>query len=93
MGRKKSLTNRQGIISFVVVYLHHLHFSLSLSLFSPLSENAEVVLATEMMIACQAIDFLRPARTTEPLEAIHARIRRDIAHWDQVSHVPSLLKI
>eukprot|EP01127_Copromyxa_protea_P010160 TRINITY_DN2450_c0_g1_i1.p1 TRINITY_DN2450_c0_g1~~TRINITY_DN2450_c0_g1_i1.p1 ORF type:complete len:585 (-),score=97.03 TRINITY_DN2450_c0_g1_i1:28-1782(-) len=46
-------------------------------------KNAEVVLATEMVIACQALDFLRPLKSTMPLEALHARVRQDIAHWEE----------
>ena len=33
-------------------------------------KNLENVLAIELMAACQALEFKRPLRTTEPLEAV-----------------------
>lgn len=38
-------------------------------------ENVEYVIAIELLAACQAIDFLRPLKSTEPLEKVHALVR------------------
>eukprot|EP01096_Ripella_sp_DP13-Kostka_P005405 TRINITY_DN1843_c0_g1_i1.p1 TRINITY_DN1843_c0_g1~~TRINITY_DN1843_c0_g1_i1.p1 ORF type:complete len:529 (+),score=216.08 TRINITY_DN1843_c0_g1_i1:110-1696(+) len=45
--------------------------------------NVETVLAIELLAACQAIDFLRPLRSTEPLEKLHELVRSKVATWDQ----------
>jgi histidine ammonia-lyase len=37
--------------------------------------NVEHVVAIEILAAAQAIEFLRPLRTTDALEAVHARVR------------------
>lgn len=44
-------------------------------------ENVENVLAIEILSACQALEFLRPLKSTKPIEAVYALIR---------SHVPAL---
>eukprot|EP00300_Choanocystis_sp_HF-7_P034764 c47750_g1_i1.p1 GENE.c47750_g1_i1~~c47750_g1_i1.p1 ORF type:complete len:539 (-),score=103.19 c47750_g1_i1:134-1750(-) len=44
-------------------------------------DNVEMVLAIELMSACQGIDFLRPLTSTPPLEAIHHAVRTKVAHW------------
>mmetsp|Transcript_6325 Transcript_6325/g.12855 ORF Transcript_6325/g.12855 Transcript_6325/m.12855 type:complete len:736 (+) Transcript_6325:479-2686(+) len=46
-------------------------------------ENVEHVLAIELLAACQAIEFHRPLRTTEPLEAIVALVRDNVLSWDK----------
>lgn len=38
-------------------------------------ENVERVVAIELLAACQAIEFLRPLKTTAPLEEVHAVVR------------------
>ncbi|GFQ97828.1 histidine ammonia-lyase [Trichonephila clavata] len=38
-------------------------------------ENVERVIAIELLAACQAIEFLRPLKTTQPLEAVYAVVR------------------
>ncbi|XP_032219844.2 histidine ammonia-lyase [Nematostella vectensis] len=38
-------------------------------------ENVERALAIELLAACQGIEFLRPLKTTEPLEALHKLVR------------------
>ena len=38
-------------------------------------ENCSQVIAIELVCACQGIDFHRPLRTTEPLEAAMAKVR------------------
>ena len=40
------------------------------------------VLATELMCAAQGIDFRRPLRSSEAIEAAHARIRLDVPKLD-----------
>jgi histidine ammonia-lyase len=46
-------------------------------------ENVRRVLAIELLAAAQGIDLLRPLRTTEKLEKVHARIRRDIPYHEE----------
>ena len=41
----------------------------------PMARNLARLLAIELMCAAQGIDFRRPLRSSEPLEAAHARIR------------------
>jgi len=38
-------------------------------------ENVEVVVAIELLCSCQALEFHRPLRTSEALEAVHALVR------------------
>jgi histidine ammonia-lyase len=38
-------------------------------------ENCALVIATELVCACQGLEFHRPLRTTEPLEAAVAKVR------------------
>jgi histidine ammonia-lyase len=45
-------------------------------------DNLERILAVEFTCAAQGMDFRRPLRSTAILEAVHARIRREIAHAD-----------
>lgn len=40
--------------------------------------NVERVIAIELLAACQAIEFLRPLKTTVPLEEVY-RIVRSVA--------------
>ncbi len=37
--------------------------------------------------ACQALEFHRPLRTTEPLEAMYALVREKVAPWDRDRHM------
>ena len=46
-------------------------------------ENVEVVLAVELLCAAQALDMLRPLRTTAPLERAHAIVRERVRFYDQ----------
>jgi len=46
-------------------------------------ENIERVVAIELVVACQALDFLRPLTSTAPLEAVHAFVRTKIPKWEQ----------
>jgi histidine ammonia-lyase len=47
-----------------------------------IAENTRQVLAIEVMAACQAIDLLRPLKSTSRLEKVHARVRKDVAFLD-----------
>lgn len=50
-------------------------------------EHVETVIAIELLAACQALEFHRPHRTTEPLEAVHALIRTKVAPWNKDRHM------
>ena len=40
-------------------------------------EHVEQVLAIELLAACQAMEFHRPLRTTNPLEKVYELVRKD----------------
>ncbi|KAH3880154.1 histidine ammonia-lyase-like [Dreissena polymorpha] len=44
-------------------------------------EHVEQVLAIELLCACQAIEFLRPLKTTAPLEAVYKLVRSVVGPW------------
>uniref|UniRef100_A0A8C5Q7W4 Histidine ammonia-lyase n=1 Tax=Leptobrachium leishanense TaxID=445787 RepID=A0A8C5Q7W4_9ANUR len=44
-------------------------------------ENVEHVLAIELLAACQGIEFLRPLRTTTPLEKVYDLVRSVVRPW------------
>ncbi len=46
-------------------------------------ENVEIVLTIELLCSCQALEFIRPITTTEPLEDLHALVRTVIKPYDQ----------
>ncbi len=46
-------------------------------------EHVETVLAIELLAACQALDFHRPLRTTEPLERLHELVRGCVSHYER----------
>ncbi|XP_068242640.1 histidine ammonia-lyase-like [Palaemon carinicauda] len=46
-------------------------------------ENVERVIAIELLAACQAIEFLRPMKTTVPLEAVIKVVRSVVSAWDK----------
>ncbi|KAL3853396.1 hypothetical protein ACJMK2_016939 [Sinanodonta woodiana] len=46
-------------------------------------EHVEQVLAIELLAACQAIEFLRPLKTTAPLEAVYHVVRKVVAPWNK----------
>ncbi|CAL1294671.1 unnamed protein product [Larinioides sclopetarius] len=46
-------------------------------------ENVERVIAIELLAACQAIEFLRPLRTTQPLEAVYSVVRSVVKPLDK----------
>ncbi len=49
---------------------------------SPMAENAFAVVGIEWLAAAQGCDFHAPLRSSGPLEALRARLRRDVAHLD-----------
>jgi histidine ammonia-lyase len=48
---------------------------------APMLDNAAAVVGIELLAAAQGIDFHRPARSSPPLEAAHAAMRRDVAGY------------
>ncbi|XP_071439403.1 histidine ammonia-lyase-like [Hetaerina americana] len=46
-------------------------------------ENCERVIAIELLAACQAIEFLRPLKTTTPLEEVCKVVRSVAREWDK----------
>ncbi|XP_030625933.1 histidine ammonia-lyase isoform X2 [Chanos chanos] len=44
-------------------------------------EHVEQVLAIELLAACQGIEFLRPLRTTTPLERVYDLVRTVVKPW------------
>jgi histidine ammonia-lyase len=48
---------------------------------SPMVDNAAAVVGIELLAAAQGIDFHRPARSSPPLEAVHAGIRSDVPFY------------
>uniref|UniRef100_A0AAQ6ARU4 Histidine ammonia-lyase n=1 Tax=Amphiprion ocellaris TaxID=80972 RepID=A0AAQ6ARU4_AMPOC len=44
-------------------------------------EHVEQVLAIELLTACQGIEFLRPLRTTTPLEKVYELVRSVVKPW------------
>lgn len=45
--------------------------------------HVEYVVAIELLCACQAIDMLRPLKTTPALEAVYALVRSHIPAWEK----------
>jgi len=61
--------------------------------------NVEKVIAIELLAACQAIEFLRPLKTTSPLEEVYKTVRSVVRPWDKdrymspdITQVTKLLK-
>jgi hypothetical protein len=48
-----------------------------------MAENAANVLAIELLAGAQGIDFLRPLRTSEPLERVMSAVRERVAPYDR----------
>lgn len=46
-------------------------------------EHVEQVIAIELLAACQAIEFLRPLKTTAPLEEVYRLVRQVAKPWDK----------
>jgi histidine ammonia-lyase len=45
--------------------------------------NTRRILAVELLAAAQGLEFLRPLRTSAPLEAVHTLVRTQAAPWDE----------
>jgi histidine ammonia-lyase len=43
--------------------------------------NVRAILAVELLAAAQGVDLLRPLRSTDPLEALHAAVRERVPKW------------
>lgn len=48
-----------------------------------MTDNVAGIIAIELLAACQGIDFLRPLRTSTPLELIHQLVRQEVAFYDK----------
>ncbi|XP_069100911.1 histidine ammonia-lyase-like [Argopecten irradians] len=46
-------------------------------------EHVEQVLAIELLAACQAIEFLRPLKSTPPLEEVYTLVRSKVGPWNK----------
>ncbi|CAK6978392.1 histidine ammonia-lyase-like [Scomber scombrus] len=46
-------------------------------------EHVEQVLAIELLAACQALEFLRPLKSTAPLEKVYQLLRSVVSPWDR----------
>ncbi|MGH9443125.1 MAG: histidine ammonia-lyase [Thermoanaerobaculia bacterium] len=49
--------------------------------FSQVADNVAGVLAIEILAACQALDFLKPLKSSAPIEAARKVVRRKIRTW------------
>ena len=49
----------------------------------PMMENVEGILAIEYLAAAQGLEFHRPLTSSAPIEAAHARLRAEVAPWDE----------
>ena len=47
-----------------------------------MADNLAGILAIELLAAAQAIEFHRPLRSSEPVEAAHALVRTAARPWD-----------
>lgn len=60
----------------------------------PMAENVSVVVAIELLAACQGIDLLRPLKSSQTLEQIHHLIRDHVPFYDQDRYfAPDMEKI
>ncbi len=48
----------------------------------PMVENTAGIISIEILAACQGIEFRRPLKTSESLEAVHARVRKLAASYE-----------
>ncbi|MCB1032363.1 MAG: aromatic amino acid lyase, partial [Acidobacteria bacterium] len=46
-----------------------------------MNANSRNIVAIELLAAAQGLEFRRPLKTSEPLEAVHAEIRSVVAPW------------
>ncbi|MDO5655213.1 MAG: histidine ammonia-lyase [Flavobacteriaceae bacterium] len=50
--------------------------------FHNILNNLEKIQAIELLTACQALDFVRPLKTSEILEKVHAKVREQVPHFE-----------
>lgn len=55
-------------------------------------DNVDKIIAIELLCACQAIDFLRPLKSTPILEAIHEKVRQLIPHIHEDQPMDEILE-
>jgi len=55
-------------------------------------DNVDKIIAIELLCACQAIDFLRPLKSTPILEAIHQKVRQLIPHINEDQPLDEILE-
>ncbi len=48
-----------------------------------MADNAYGIVALELLAAAQGLDFHRPLKSSDRLEAAHATLRENVAHWDK----------
>ena len=48
-----------------------------------MADNTAGIVAIELLAAAQGIEFRRPLRSSDALEAAHAVVREAVAAWDQ----------
>lgn len=48
-----------------------------------MARNTATIIGIELLCAAQGIDFHRPLKTSEPLERLHATVRRVVPFYDQ----------
>uniref|UniRef100_A0A8C4HKR8 Histidine ammonia-lyase n=1 Tax=Dicentrarchus labrax TaxID=13489 RepID=A0A8C4HKR8_DICLA len=46
-------------------------------------ESVRIISAFELLAACQALEFLRPLKTTTPLEKVYELLRSVVSPWDR----------
>jgi histidine ammonia-lyase len=51
--------------------------------FAAIVQNLERVLAIELIVAFQAMEFLRPLRSSKAIEAVRRDFRRVVRAWDR----------
>lgn len=49
--------------------------------------NVRRIVAIELLAACQGIDFLRPLRSSDVLEAVHACVRQRVGHYGRDRYI------
>ena len=49
--------------------------------------HVETVLAIEILAACQALEFFKPYKTTEPLQRVYELVRTKVKPWDRDRHM------
>jgi len=52
-----------------------------------MAANACTIVGIELLVAAQGCDFLRPLASSPPLEAVRARLRRDVPRLEEDRHL------